>query len=413
MATIVAAGWMHAGSQRQHFADPGRGDIHTPLLGLHGLPAMNTTVVEINPHAPRPWVFSAAALCLQQALRRAGHVAGLRHNAPPGDGSILLVLGWSPAWLAEHAASLDPRHTVLCNLEPATRALSATATPADAAWLAEFGHWVVADAHGDNLDSLRSLPPDGAWHGGTSGAALRAALWVLPPCAVPGPTSATPTAGGDTSPVDVIFVGTPSPRRESVLQALRAAGCSVLDINGAYAWELTPQLLRARLLLHVHNGDDRHFPVERVLQPVALAVPVLCESSIGAAAQTWRDQGIAFADHADLVPAALRLLAEPGLRLSLVQQALRTAQAQSAAPLVDELQRLLASMPAPASAPLDTQIDRALLREAGALPPAADERPPPVVIAQNEPGRRPASRVFVVLMVLFTLVMLWQFAWRR
>lgn len=120
-----------------------------------------------------------AVRCAAQALLEGLHSAGCEAAAwrdPRELGSVrgaCFLLGWTPEWLREHAAALDPRRTVLINLEPVEAALGPQATPAQAAWLAELGHWVVADIRAESLRCLQSLP-DGAWHGGTSGGALRA-----------------------------------------------------------------------------------------------------------------------------------------------------------------------------------------------------------------------------------------------
>ena len=72
-------------------------------------------VLEINPYAPRPFVFTELALCLRDGLRRAGVASDHLVNASvPGVPSIVFVPthGWE-----DFVAGLDPRETVLFNME--------------------------------------------------------------------------------------------------------------------------------------------------------------------------------------------------------------------------------------------------------------------------------------------------------
>ena len=140
---------------------------------------------------------------------------------------------------------------------------------------------------------------------------------------------------GETSPsVDVLFYGTPHERREHILAGLRAAGLTVEAVNGAYGWELTPALRRARLVLHVHYYETRLFPVARMLQPLASGVPVVCERSVFPALGDWSNSGIVFADYDDIVPACVELLAQPARQLQAVRRSLQHARRiDTAAPL--------------------------------------------------------------------------------
>jgi hypothetical protein len=345
-------------------------------------------VVEINPHAPRPFVFTDMALCLVDALRRAGLGAEHSVNEPPPEG-LCIVLGWSVAWLDQHAARLHRQRLVLFNAEPLAVLLADRADPATAAQLAALGHWVLADAHDHNLALLQQA----------LGPALRAVLLPIPP----GPAV---VFAGDTPPVqdiDVLFYGAIDLRRQQVIVGLRSAGLVVETVAGAYAWELAPLLQRARLVLHVHFGSSRLLPVARLLQPVAAGVPVVCETAEGAAAEAWRPSGIVFADHADLVPACVALLADSGRQLQAVQRSLRCARTLDVAGPLQALRALL-------SAPLDlpAQIAEQLRREATELPPEAHLPAPPLVLVQRQPGQTRVSRWGLWLLLIVMLVSLWR-----
>ena len=361
------------------------------MLLAHASPAAGTPtihVVEINPHAPRPFVFTEAALCLVDALRRAGFGAEHRVDEPPEDG-VCIVLGWSLPWLDLHAARLHRQRLVLFNAEPLAVSLADRADPATAALLVALGHWVLADAHDHNLALLRQALGD----------ELRAVRLPIPP----GPAV---VFASDTPPVqdiDVLFYGAIDLRRQQVIAGLRNAGLVVETVAGAYAWELAPLLQRARLVLHVHFGPSRLLPVARLLQPVAAGVPVVCETAEGAAAEAWRHSGIVFAGYADLVPACVALLADSERRLQAAQRSLRCARTLDVAGPVQSLLALL-------SVPLDlpAQIAEQLRREATELPPEAHLPAPPLLLVQRQPGQTRFSRWGLWLLLIVMLMSLWR-----
>ena len=93
----------------------------------------------------------------------------------------------------------------------------------------------------------------------------------------------------------MLFFGSLNPRRERLIEDLRAAGLSVELVVGSFAEELTPAIKRARLVLHAHFYASGLFPVTRVLQPVVQGVPIVCEKSVFAELSDWSQSGILFA----------------------------------------------------------------------------------------------------------------------
>lgn len=264
-------------------------------------------VVELNPYAPRPFVFTEVAICLRDALRGCGVAADHRVNeAVPGVPSIVFVPtdGWQ-----DFVRTRNPGDLVLFNMEQ---------LGSDAPWTRDgyaesLRPWVVADYNPLNVDWLRRL----------NGPAQRVHELPIPPS----PVLAWGGGGFDPAVVDVLFYGTMNPRREHAIARLRASGLAVEVVQGAFAWELAPAVRRARVVLHVHHYETRLFPVARLLQPVAQGVPVLCESSRGFGAADWRQSGIVFADYDDLVPACHALLADPARQMDALRRNLRFAPA--------------------------------------------------------------------------------------
>ena len=272
----------------------------------HALPE-RINVVEINAYAPRPFVFSELALCLRDALRRAGVASEhLINRSEPGVPSIVFVP--TDGWEA-FVAQLDPSDTVLFNMEQ---------LGSDAPWTRDgyaesLKRWTVADYNASNVAWLRRL----------NGEAQR--VQEIP--IVPGPSVAFAAPPSADAPADVLFFGTMNPRREQVVAQLREAGLTVEALAGSFGWELTPAILRARLVLHVHFYETRLFPVARILQPVAQGVPIVCESSVCSPLADWSaGSGIVFADTDRLVDTCRELLADPQRQLLSVQRSLRFAQ---------------------------------------------------------------------------------------
>lgn len=281
-------------------------------------------VVELNAYAPRPFVFSELAVCLRDAIRGAGFVCEHRVNeTAPGVPAIAFVPtdGWQ-----DFVAARAPHELVLFNMEQ---------LGSDAPWTRDgyaeslLGR-VVADYNPSNVDWLRR-------HNGPAQRVHE--LPIAPSLAI-----AYAAGGDDGAPVDVLFFGTLNPRRERVIDALRAAGLSVEVVQGAFAWELAPAVRRARLVLHVHYYETRLFPVARVLQPVAQGVPIVCETSVCSSLADWTRSGIVFAEYDELVPACQALLADPARQLRGVRANLRFAHGIDAAPALHALLADLAAL---------------------------------------------------------------------
>jgi len=246
------------------------------------------TILEINPHAPRPFTFSDCAVCLVESLNEAGFAVQQSFNTIPDHGMVL-ILGWTPEWLEQNSHLLTRERTLLFNAEQ-LQSLSPLVTPA---YLRELGQWSVIDYHEANADFIRQL------HGS---AAQVTTVPLVPGCSVTyGHTCAPP----EETETDVVFYGSLNARREHVINQLRALGLRVEVVSGAYGPELTPALCRAKLVLHVHYYDTALYPALRLLQPVALGVPVVCETSVDSRWNDWSSSGMVFADYADLAKVCL------------------------------------------------------------------------------------------------------------
>lgn len=352
-------------------------------------------VVELNPYAPRPFVFTEAAICLTDAIRAAGHACEHVHNhIDPAAWSI--VLGATPA--LPEGVVLDPRSCAVFNFEQ-LGGQSAIGTPEYRRWLADF---LVLDYHSANVAFLREEngPPQ--------------QILELP--IVPSPRLAEP-GGDEAKTTDVLFFGTLNARREAVLRELQARGLSVEVVAGAYAEELAPAVRRARLVLHVHYYESALFPVVRMVQPVTRGVPIVCEDSVFSDGADWAASGIRFAPHAQLVTACRVLLHSPNERRERAEQARAFARTiDFAGPLREALAALEARSRAPslgATGPdgerflTNREIEEILAREAEDIPEAHVQPAEPAIV-KREPGQGKYGRWIAWLLVVFSLLTILQ-----
>lgn len=298
---------------------PGLDVEHAP-----GRPPLHVGVVELNPHWPRPFVFTEISLCLRDQLRAAGFEADHFVNEVDPDG-VSIVFVPTDQWQAS-VARLDPARTVLFNMEQ----LGSDSPLSRGDYMATLARWTVADYHTANVECLRRA----------NGPRQRVHEIPVVPC-----DSVVFTRDPDHgAEVDVLFFGSENGRRARIFEQLRAAGLSVEVVGGAYAWELTPAVRRARLVLHVHYYETRLFPVARMLQPVASGVPIVCETSVCPALNDWSSSGIVFADYDRLAQACVDLLAEPARQLEGVRRNLRHARrVDTATPLRALIEEITAS----------------------------------------------------------------------
>ena len=368
---------------------------------------LTVNVVEIDPHAPRPYVFTETALCLQESLRNAGFLSNLHVNqADPF--SLSIVIGAIPPLLGP-LEQLDPRKTILFNLEQ----LASDSRLAESDYLRWLHKWLVVDYHSANVDHLKLV----------NGPAQE--ILELP--LVPGNAVRFRPELPDDKTVDVLFFGTLTPRRTLILERLESAGLTVETVAGAYAHELTPAIRRARMVLHVHFYSTGLFPVTRFLQPVASGVPIVCETSVASRLSDWRQSGILFSDYDGLVDACMQLLRSPGEWKARTEATQRfAAELDFATPFAQVLDAVAARLARPRdlapvatahpladAAPTDeslaaSDIEVLLQREAEVLPPESHLQPPPLRMVERQLGQGRLGVWAVWLMILFSLWTIWQ-----
>lgn len=339
-------------------------------------------VAEINPHAPRPFTFTEAALCLRDSIRRLGYDCDLHINRAD-TAQRCIVLGALPPNLPAVEQLMTGR-AVIFNFEQLGSTQSVTGDEY-AAWLRR---WIVADYHTANIE----------WLLRESGGEQR--VFELP--MVPSESIAwRPDLPCDPE-VDVVFFGTLSERRQRVIDGLRDAGLSVEVVQGSFGEELAPAIKRARMVLHVHFYETGLFPIARVLQPVAQGVPIVCERSVFSKGSDWAASGIVFAPYERLVEACKRLAASDAERAIRAKRNKEFAAAIDFATPFERLMRALDEAPVS-----NEEIEQILEKESHELPPEAHLAAPALKIAERHPGQGPYGKLIVALLILFSFYTIW------
>ena len=216
--------------------------------------------------------------------------------------------------------------------------------------------------------------------------------------------------------VDVLFYGTLNDRRRAVLDSLRARGLAVEVATGAYGRELGLVVQRARVVLHVHQGVGRTFPIGRVLQAVVQGVAVVCEECDFAPQSDWSGSGIVFAPYDELARACAELARSPG------EQERRAAESRAFAARIDfvhafdtvattMLERAHGAARVPA-AQLDGDASRllsnaeieAILAEEAVQPPEAGAPLPKLEVAERARGKNKVEKAIGWFLIAFFLM---------
>ncbi|MEI8196468.1 MAG: hypothetical protein WCI73_11215, partial [Phycisphaerae bacterium] len=159
---------------------------------------------------------------------------------------------------------------------------------------------------------------------------------VVPIGYVPELTRITPAPQRD---IDVLFIGSLNPRRQAILDQMKAAGLRVGVACGVYGPQRDALIARSRLLLNVHYYESKVLEMVRISYLLANRCAVLSERSANPQEDATLDGGVAFADYDTLVERARALINAPAECARLGQ---RGFEIMSARPLSEYLRAALA-----------------------------------------------------------------------
>jgi hypothetical protein len=123
-----------------------------------------------------------------------------------------------------------------------------------------------------------------------------------------------------TADVDVLFIGSMNPRRTKVLNALKAAGLTVVALFGVYGRERDAYIAGARLVINIHFYEAKVLEMVRLSYLLANACAVLSESSADETEDAGLAGGVEFAPYGELVRRARALIDDVHAREGLAQR---------------------------------------------------------------------------------------------
>ncbi len=254
------------------------------------------TLVSLRlPHFPHSGAFEDLAFSVRFALSRAGHAVRLGFS-PAAIGPRCILFG---AHLLRHfpgGAAAMRDDTIIYNTE------HTTSDHIDQAYLDLLRRHMMWDYSADNAAKLAVL----------TGAPVR----HVPLGHVPEMSRLAASA----EDIDVLFYGSMNPRRQVVIDAMRAAGLRVEAVFGVYGAARDALLARARLVLNVHFYEPGHFEVLRVGYPMANRRAVLTEVNPGETVDADLAPGLACVPYGDLAATAVALIADASARRALADR---------------------------------------------------------------------------------------------
>lgn len=111
-----------------------------------------------------------------------------------------------------------------------------------------------------------------------------------------------------TKSVDVLLIGALADRQIEMIRRLKLRDLTVESVAAELGDELTPAILRSRIVLHLHEYPIGILPVARILRGVIVGVPIVCETSIFSPRVDWGNSGVVFADYDNLPEACQELI---------------------------------------------------------------------------------------------------------
>lgn len=208
------------------------------------------------------------------------------HNA------VNIFFGWIPA-LQMGALEQVPPNSILYNLEQMAVGSMRGATLLEQA-AARFQIWDYSEANLANWNELAPAYP----------------VYHAPVSFAPSLVRPRPEQPED---IDLLYIGSLSPRRVDKLSAASSHHSSVVTLSNIWGGQRDDFIGRARVLLNVSHDNPRMniFEVVRVSYYLANHKAVVCESYAGQHVEADMQAALRFADAANLGAACDALLADP------------------------------------------------------------------------------------------------------
>jgi hypothetical protein len=130
--------------------------------------------------------------------------------------------------------------------------------------------------------------------------------------------------------IDVLFFGSMNPRRQEIVDRIRATGLRTMAAFGVYGQERDSLIGRAKLLLNVHYYDAKVLEIVRISYLLANRCAVLSERSSDLTEDEAFAEGVAFADYELIAARARELIDAPDVCDRLARRGFEIMSARSA-----------------------------------------------------------------------------------
>jgi SAM-dependent methyltransferase len=134
--------------------------------------------------------------------------------------------------------------------------------------------------------------------------------------------------------IDVLFYGSVSPRRQAILDELKARGVNVVLLAGIYGEERDRVIARAKIVLSIHRTESKVFEILRLAYLLTNFKAVVAECGPETEVEAGIREAVRGVPYAGLVAACVELVADEGARRTL---ATRGHEVFSARPAEDIL----------------------------------------------------------------------------
>lgn len=122
--------------------------------------------------------------------------------------------------------------------------------------------------------------------------------------------------------IDVLFIGSLNQRRRDILNAIQARGVKVEVGFNVYGAERDAMLARAKIILNLHFYEAKVFEIVRVSYLLANCKCVISERGGDAALETPFENGLIFADAANIPQICVETLADTAKRRAIAENGL-------------------------------------------------------------------------------------------
>lgn len=123
--------------------------------------------------------------------------------------------------------------------------------------------------------------------------------------------------------IDVLFYGSVNPRRQKIIEALKARGLNVVVLFGTYGEERDRAIARAKVVLSVHFYEAKIFEIVRAAYLFTNAKALVAECDSDTFVDPELREAVYGAPYDGLVDACVRLVSHPAERLALGERARR------------------------------------------------------------------------------------------